>query len=76
MKDIGVSCGSGFVRKDQWGLVFLRCEEPSRMPGLQLASRLFLSYRLVDGVATAHWFGGSCHMSAAWMFCVSAERPM
>lgn len=49
-----------FVRKDQWGLAFLRCEEPSRMPGLQLAPRLYLRHRLVDGVVTAHWSEGSC----------------
>lgn len=59
MKDIGEPCASGFVRKDQWGLAFLRCEGPSRMPGLQLAPRLYLRHRFVDGVATAHWFGGS-----------------
>lgn len=46
------------------------------MPGLELVSRLYLRHRLVDGVATAQWFGRSCHMPAAWMFCVSVARPM
>lgn len=54
-KDIGEPCG--FVRKDQWGLCS-RCEEPSRMPGLGLMPRLYSRHTLVDGVATAQWFGG------------------
>lgn len=40
------------------------------MPGLELVPRLCLRHRLVDGVATALWFGRS------WEIWVSVARTM